>query len=67
MLLTIIMLIPKGNSGDFRGIGLLEVVWKVIKNTINARLKYVPLHNALHGFRPGCGCSTAIMEAKLAA
>ena len=31
MLLTIIVLIPKGNSGGFRGIGLLEVVWKVIR------------------------------------
>ena len=66
MLLTIIVLIPKGNSGDFRGIGLLEVVWKVIEKIIDARLKCVPLHDALHGFRPGRGCSTAIMEVKLA-
>ena len=67
MLLTIIVLIPKGNSGDFRGIGLLEVVWKVIEKIIDARLKCVPLHDALHGFRPGRGCSTTIMEVKLAA
>ena len=53
MLLTIIVLVPKGNSGDFRGIGLFEVVWKVIKNIINTRLKCAPLHDALHGFRPG--------------
>ena len=66
MLLTIIVLIPKGNSGDFRGIGLLEVIWKVIEKVIDARLKCVPLHDALHGFRPGRGCSTAIMEVKLA-
>ena len=65
MLLTIIVLIPKGNSGDFRGIGLLEVVWKVVEKIINARLKCNPLHDALHGFRLGRGCSTAIMEVKL--
>ena len=67
MLLTIIVLISKGNSGDFRGIGLLEVMWKVIKKIIDARFKCVSLHDALRGFRPGRGCSTAIMEVKLAA
>ena len=30
-------------------------------------LKCVPLHDALHGFRLGRGCSAAIMEKKLAA
>ena len=30
ILLTIIVLIPKGNSGNYRGIGLLEVIWKLI-------------------------------------
>jgi hypothetical protein len=66
MLLTIIVLIPKGNSGDFRGIGLLEVVWKVIERVIDARMKCVLLHDALHGFRPGRSCGTGIMEVKLA-
>ena len=28
MLWMIVVLIPKGNSGDFRGIGLLEVLWR---------------------------------------
>ena len=64
MLLTIIILIPKGNSWDFCGIGLLEVVWEVIEKIIDTRLKCVPLHDALHGFWPGRGCSTAIMEVK---
>ena len=67
MLLTTIVLIPKGNSGDFRGIGLLEVVWKVTEKIIDARLKCAPLHNALHGFRPGRGCGTGTMEVELAA
>ena len=36
MLWTIMVLIPKGNSGDFRGIGLLEVIWKVLEKMIDA-------------------------------
>ena len=67
MLLTVTILIPKGNSGDFSGISLLEVVWKVIKKIIGARFKCVPLHDALHGFRPGRGCGTGIMKVKLVA
>ena len=66
MLITIVVLIPKGNSGDFRGIGLLEVIWKVLERVMDARLKCVPLHDALHGFRPGRSCGTGIMEVKLA-
>ena len=67
MLLTIIMLVLKGTSGDFRGIGLLEVVWKIVERIIDARLMCAPLHKAVHGFRPGCGCSTGeIMQLKLA-
>ena len=46
---------------------MLEVVWKVIKKIIDARLKCVPLHDVLRDFRPGRGCNTASMEVKLAA
>ena len=42
-------------------------MWKVIEKIIDAHLKCAPLHDALHGFRPGRGCSTATMEVKLAA
>ena len=42
MLLTIIVLIPKGNYGDFRGIGLLEVVWKVTEKTLAHALSAPP-------------------------
>ena len=66
MLWTIIVLIPKGNSGDFRGIGLLEVIWKVIERVLDERLSTIPTHDALHGFRAKRGCGTGIMEAKLA-
>ena len=64
MLLTIVVLIPKG-GGDYHGIGLLEVSWKVIEGVIDGRLKGVALHDSLHGFREKRGCGTGIMEAKL--
>ena len=64
MVLTIVVLISKG-SGDYRGIGLLEVAWKVIEGVIDERLKGVALHDSLHGFREKRGCGTGIMEAKL--
>ena len=67
MLWTIMVLIPKGNSEDFRRIGLLEVIWKVLEKVIDAQLSStIDFHDALHGFRAGRGCGTGIMEAKLA-
>jgi hypothetical protein len=59
-----LVLIPKG-KGDFRGIGLLEPVWKCMEKIIDARLKIIPLHDCLHGFLPGRGTGTATLEAKL--
>ena len=53
MLLAIVVLIPKGSSGDFRGIGLLEVVWKLLERVLNLLLSQVPSHDYLHGFRAG--------------
>ena len=50
MLLSVVVLIPKG-SNDFRGIGLLEVAWKVLEGVLDGRMKGVELHDALHGFR----------------
>ena len=65
MLQMIIVLIPKGVSGDFWGIGLLEVIWKLIERVIDKRLSKIKLHDCLHGFRAKRGCRTGIMEAKL--
>ena len=65
MLLAVVVLIPKGTSGDFRGIGLLEVVWKLLERVLDARLSEIDLHDYLHGFRAKRGCGTGIMEAKL--
>ncbi len=48
LLWIIVVLIPKG-GGDYRGIGLLEPIWKVIKRVINCRLDSIQLHDSLHG------------------
>ena len=45
------VLIPKGR-GEYRCIGLVEVMWKVCSVVVNFRLKRsFVLHNAFHGFR----------------
>ena len=60
-----VVLLPKGN-GDYRGIGLLELSWKVIELIINRRIACkVTFHDALHGFRASRGTGTAYIEAKL--
>ena len=59
------VLLSKGN-GDYRGIDLLEINWKVIESIINRRIaNKVIFHNALHGFRARRGTGTAYIEAKL--
>jgi hypothetical protein len=65
MLFTIVALIPKGNSGDYRGIVLLEVIWKVIERVLDEKISTIPLHDTLHGFRAKRGCGTGIVEARL--
>merc|ERR1712127_458508 len=50
MLLTIVVLIPKGNSGNYRGIGLLEVIWKVIERVLDERIWGIEVRHSLHGF-----------------
>ena len=64
MLLTIVVLLPKGGC-DYRGIGLLEVAWKVIEQFLDGRLKKTILHDALHGFRQKRDCGKGIVVAKL--
>jgi len=59
------VLLPKG-SGGYRGIGLLEVCWKLLTSILDARLKAaIPFHDSLHGFRAVQVTDTAIFEAKL--
>ncbi|MGL4351544.1 MAG: RNA-directed DNA polymerase [Plesiomonas shigelloides] len=61
-----LVLIPKAERGKYRGIALLESVYKLISGLINHRVTTaVKFHDAIHGFRGGRSCSTAILEAKL--
>jgi hypothetical protein len=60
-----VVLLPKG-GGDYRGIGLLEIVWKVIESIINRRIaSKIQFHDSLHGFIAKRGTGTACIEAKL--
>jgi hypothetical protein len=65
LLWIIVVLIPKG-GGDYRGIGLLEPVWKCIERVINHHLEAIMLHDSLHGCCSKRRTGTAIIEAKLA-
>jgi retron-type reverse transcriptase len=59
------VLLPKPD-GSSRGIGLLEVLSKLLTSIIDGRLKAaIAFHDALHGFWPRRGTTTAIIEAKL--
>ena len=59
------VLIPKG-KGDYQGIGLVEVMWKVVAVVLNRRLtSSITFHDVLHGFRAGHGTGNATPEAKL--
>ena len=56
---------PLGGK-DYRGIILMEVVWKVMAAILNRRFTFsITYHDALHGFRAGRGTGTATFEAKL--
>ena len=60
-----VVLIPKGEN-DYCGIGLVEVMWKVVAEILNFPLTAsITYHDFLHGFRAGCGTGTATLEAKL--
>ncbi len=65
LLWIIVVLIPKG-GGDYRGIGLLEPVWKCIEQVIDHQLDAIDLHDSLHGCCYNRGTGTAIIKAKLA-
>ena len=60
-----LVFIPKGNK-DYPGIGLVEVVWKVVVAILNFRFtSSITYHDALHSFMEGRGTGTATLEAKL--
>jgi hypothetical protein len=62
---SILVMIPKEEQGQFRGIALLDVLYKVVSSIIDTRLRAIEFHDALHGSVSGRGTGTAIMEAKL--
>ena len=60
-----VVLIPKGEK-DYRGIGLVEVMLKVVAAIINRRFTAsITYHDFIHGFRAGRGTGTATLEAKI--
>ena len=59
------VLIPK-RKGYYRGIGLMEVMWKVVAEILNRRITAsITYHDFLHILRAGCGTGTITLEAKL--
>ena len=61
-----LVLIPKSSPGEYRGIALLEVIYKLVSAIINSRLQdRITYDDAVNGFRKRRGTGTAIMEAKL--
>ena len=59
------VLIPK-RKGDFRGIGLIEVLWKEIASLLNRRItEAISFHDTLHGFGLVRGTGTAAREPNL--
>ena len=62
----VLVLIPKNDKGDVRGIGLLEVLHKLVSQVINMRMAAkVRFLEEVHGFRSGRGTYTAIGETKI--
>ena len=60
-----LVLIPKWER-DCSGIGLKEVMWKVVAEILNRHLTAsITFHNFFHEFRAGCGTGTATLEDKL--
>ena len=59
------LLIPNGRK-EYRGIGLVEVMCKVVAVILHHRLATaITYHNFLHGFWAGRGTRTSTLEAKL--
>ena len=60
-----VVLIPKG-KGEYRGIGLMKVMWKVMEDILNFRVTAsINYHEFLHRFWIDHGTGTATLEAKL--
>ena len=64
MLWMVVVFLPEG-GGNFRGIGLLEPLWKVIKVFMDKHLVHIEFHYCLHGFLSGRSTGTVTTEVKL--
>jgi len=61
----ILVLLPKDGTNSFRGITLLDSVYKLIVLVINAwAMKGISFHKGIHRFRVARGCNMAIQDAK---
>ena len=61
----VVVIIPRGGR-YYYGIGLTEVVWKVVTVILHFRLTIsIDFHEVLHGFWAGPGTGTTSLEAKL--
>ena len=60
-----VVLIPKGKK-YYRGIGLVEVMWRVVATILNCRFTAsMTYHDFLLGFRVGHGTGTTTLKTKL--
>ena len=60
------MVLILNGEGDYRGIGLKEVIWKAVVVILNCRFTAaITYYNSLHAFRAGYGTGTATLEVKL--
>jgi Reverse transcriptase (RNA-dependent DNA polymerase) len=63
---SVLVLIPKPGKAAFRGIALLETVYKLVLMIIHPRLTLtIILHESIHGFRQYQGTGTAIINLKI--
>ena len=64
--LGILVLTPKEDKGAVRGIGLLDVIHKIISQIINLQMnEKIKFCELVHGFCKNRGTYTAISEAKI--
>ena len=62
---NMVVLLPKG-GGEYRGVGLIEVLQKTVPVVINRHIEAnITYHGVLHRFWEGRGAGTASLEAKL--
>jgi Reverse transcriptase (RNA-dependent DNA polymerase) len=63
---SVVVLMSKPENQGFRGIALLETIYKIISMIIHIQLTMtVKLHKAIHGFRANHGTGKATMLVKL--